>query len=135
MFSLEVNYQTKVPHKFEALFSQLGRQTLSLLKIPKTMRVSLAFVLPAVIKKINYRYRRKNKVTDVLSFEGLNELLICYTRAVKQAKDHGHSIKRELSILFVHGLLHLLGYQDETDPGALAMERLVEKILSRSPLA
>ncbi len=135
MFSLEINYQTKVPHQFEALFKQLGRQTLSLLKIRMSLSVSLAFVSPGVIKKINNRYRHKNKVTDVLSFAGLNELLICYSRSVKQAGQRGHSIKHELSILFVHGLLHLLGYEDETDQGVKKMASLVAKVLNQSRLS
>ena len=131
MFSLEINYQTKVPHNFEALFKQLGRQTLTLLKIRRSMAVSLVFISPAVMQKVNHLYRHKNKVTDVLSFEGLNELLICHSRAVTQAKERGHLVKKELSILFVHGLLHLLGYEDETDRGAKKMAILVEKVLSK----
>lgn len=126
---MEINNLVKAPFKYEALFKQLGNATLTMLKIRRPMTVSLAVVAPAAIRQVNRRYRNKNKATDVLSFEGLNELMICYSKANSQAKEHQHSVKRELSILFVHGLLHLLGFEDETDRGAAEMARLVDKVL------
>jgi probable rRNA maturation factor len=43
----------------------------------------------------------------------LGEVIIAYPQAVIQAKEHGHSVKREVTILIIHGVLHLLGYVDE----------------------
>lgn len=131
-FNLEINNSVKAPFKHQALFKQLGEQTLALLKIRRILAVSLAFVSPAAIRQVNRRYRNKDKVTDVLSFEDLNELMICYAKAKSQALEHHHSVKRELSVLFVHGLLHLLGYEDETDRGAVKMEKLVDLILKKT---
>lgn len=130
-FNLEINNSVKAPFKSEALFKQLGKTTLAMFKIRRSMTVSLAFVSPVTIRQVNRRYRQQDKVTDVLSFEGLNELMICYAKARSQAKEHHHSVKRELSILFVHGLLHLLGYEDETDQGVAKMERLVDLVLKK----
>lgn len=76
----------------------------------KTMDVSLAFVSAREMKRLNARYRGKNSVTDVLSFETTNEILICYPQAKRQAEMMNHSVRDEIIFLFVHGLLHLLGF-------------------------
>ena len=88
-------------------------------------KVSLALVDEKTIKKLNAWYRGENKITDVLSFaldkpknfilptnkeNYLGEIIICYPQAKKQAKKLGHSLQKEIEILFLHGLLHLLGY-------------------------
>jgi len=75
------------------------------------------------IRKINKEYRNIDKVTDVISFaleEGenisfsfgrlLGDIYICIPRMKEQALEYGHSEKREISFLTVHGILHLLGY-------------------------
>ncbi len=104
--------------------------------------VSVAFVSPTSIRRFNRWYRRIDKVTDVLSFssskklpheEGLGEVLICYKRATKQAKDMRVTIRREVISLVVHGFLHLMGYRDKNIKDAEKMialqEQLVDKIL------
>jgi len=63
--------------------------------------------------------------------ERLGEVVICYPRAKKQAKRMGHSLEKELTLLFTHGLLHLLGYDHEKDiKEAEEMRKLEEEILS-----
>jgi probable rRNA maturation factor len=104
-----------------------------------TLEISL--ISPAAIKTLNAKYRHKNKVTDVLSFSRLESLspfpevgdvLICLARAKKQARDIGCSLEEELARLTVHGVLHLFGYDHETnDRDAKRMFRLQEKILNR----
>lgn len=84
---------------------------------------SVIFVDEETIKNINRDYRGIDKVTDVISFAFedngkmvynnvrlLGEIYICIPRMIEQSKEYGHSEKRELSFLAVHGLLHLLGY-------------------------
>ncbi len=82
------------------------------------------------VQQLNKSYRGKDEPTDVLAFymtsadfieppdgvRHLGEVIISYPQAVLQAKEHRHSIKKELTILIIHGVLHLLGY-DHEEPG------------------
>jgi len=86
--------------------------------------ISLVFVGDAKMKAVNKKYRHKNKTTDVLSFEELNEIFISLPVAKKQARlrqkaSAGHakllktSLKVELTRLLTHGIVHLSGYEHE----------------------
>ncbi len=80
--------------------------------------ISLSFVEAAEIQDLNNKYRDKNYSTDVLSFPAedphtLGDIVICIEKAESQARELGHSLDREIAFLFVHGLLHLLGYDHE----------------------
>lgn len=80
------------------------------------------------IKNINSEFRQKKKATDVLSFPyeqipnttvniPLGSIVISLDFVKKKAKKYKHSFHEELSLLFIHGLLHLLGYDHEKDDG------------------
>lgn len=90
--------------------------------------VSVAFVSDDEIRRINKKYRNKNKITDVLSFEGegdfLGEILINYNQIKKQAKLNKNTVKYELIFILVHGLLHLIGYCDDTDKEEEEMQNI-----------
>lgn len=78
----------------------------------------LAFIDEKAIKKLNYRYRLKNKATDILSFESadpdcLGELVLCSEVIEQQAYDQTHSFRDELLFMTIHGILHLLGFEHE----------------------
>ena len=79
------------------------------LKIVKLEELSLVLVGEGRIKALNKKYKGKNKVTDVLSFD-YGEIFICVPQAKKQAKKLNHSLKEELSFLLIHGILHIAGY-------------------------
>lgn len=68
-------------------------------------------------RKINFEYRKKNYATDILSFSGqgfeLGELILCPQVLKKQAEEQGHTFKKELAYMLIHGVLHLLGYEHE----------------------
>lgn len=80
------------------------------------------------IKRLNRTFRRKNKATDILSFpappevsaQHAGDLAISLDTAAQQAEEHGHSLRDELRILILHGLLHLHGEDHETDDGEMA---------------
>ncbi|MCR5787568.1 MAG: rRNA maturation RNase YbeY [Bacilli bacterium] len=103
---------------------------------------SIIFVDEETIHEINKDYRGIDRVTDVISFAFedtgkmvynnvrlLGEIYICIPRMQEQAKEYGHSEKRELSFLAVHGLLHLLGYDHMTKEEEEAMIGLQEMVL------
>ena len=84
--------------------------------------VSFSLVGPDEIRALNRRFRDVDDVTDILSFpaeneidpesgrEFLGDLIVCVERAKAQSEDGGHSLQDEISLLTIHGLLHLLGY-------------------------
>ena len=87
--------------------------------------VTVALVTDGQVRALNSRYRRKNAPTDVLSFPAdephqLGDVVIAAGVAQRQAKAAGHALRTELRILALHGLLHLLGYDHETDDGRMA---------------
>lgn len=111
----------------------------------KNAYFSIIFVDASEIQKINKEYRGIDKVTDVISFaledtpdnmdseiRILGDIYICIPRMLEQATDYGHSIKRELSFLTVHGLLHLLGYDHMKKEDEKVMFALQELILNEA---
>lgn len=74
------------------------------------------------LRQLNRRFRRKNKPTDVLSFPRPSggDIAISAQIARDNARLYGHSIAEELKVLVLHGMLHLAGYDHETDNGRMA---------------
>jgi probable rRNA maturation factor len=108
-----------------------------------TAEVSLLLTDNETIHALNRDYRGKDKPTDVLSFaqrdqhpdapefhapttadhpEPLGDVVISVETAARQAEQHGVALDDELALLTVHGILHLLGYDDMTDEGAEEMQ-------------
>jgi probable rRNA maturation factor len=88
------------------------------------------------IKSINTQYRNINKPTDVLSFPyedmpmtPLGSIVISVDFVKEKAKELNHHQNEEFSLLFIHGLLHILGYDHETDNGEMRKkeEELIKK--------
>lgn len=106
--------------------------------------VSVSFVTSEEIQKINRDYRGKDAVTDVISFaleeaeddfvheeavRVLGDIIVCTNRAKEQAIDYGHSYRRELLFLSLHGFLHLLGYDHIDEDDESVMNQKQEEIL------
>jgi len=104
---------------------------------------SIVFVGDEEIHDINKKYRQVDRITDVISFafednedlmyngiRMLGDIYICIPQMKRQAKDFGHSEKRELSFLATHGLLHLLGYDHMKEEDEKVMFSLQELILN-----
>ncbi len=83
--------------------------------------ISIAIVDDATMRTLNRKFRRKNKTTDVLTFPGETscEIVISLDQARKQAAQERHAIGTELRYLLLHGILHGLGYDHETDEGEM----------------
>jgi len=100
-------------------FSQVAKKVLSGENRGRET-LSLAFVKKLEIKKLNKKFRKKNSATDVLSFEGINEVVIC----PEVVKGYGGDFKKEILKVFVHGILHLCGYDHErSDRDAEVMKK------------
>ena len=100
------------------------------------VEVGLVVTSQEKVKQLNRSYRGKDEPTDVLAFSAreeidaelppfaqppdgvlhLGEVIISYPQAVVQAKEHHHSVKKEIAVLIIHGVLHLLGHEhDKTE--------------------
>jgi probable rRNA maturation factor len=97
--------------------------------------VSVVLAGDGLLRRLNRDYRGRDRPTDVLSFpgdggeEGLGDVVISVPTAARNARRLGHSVPRELDILALHGFLHVLGYDHETDDGT--MERLEQRLGGR----
>ena len=135
--------------------TELSSAVFSELKQKYNLSCEVVFVSPEEIKDLNKTQRNIDKVTDVLSFPTLDgirgkvvnpknfpleidddgnlfigSIAVCEERAKEQAEEYGHSLKREITYLICHGLLHLLGYDHETDEDKTQMRGLEEKIMN-----
>ena len=81
--------------------------------------LSIAFVDDEDMRELNREYRGKDKTTDVLSFTFPEEIVISLDQARRQAREERHSLATEVRYLLVHGILHILGYDHETDQGEM----------------
>ena len=87
--------------------------------------VTIALVSDRRMRALNRQFRGRDYATDVLSFPSdqrgfLGDIVIATGVLKRQARDAGHTIQTELRVLALHGLLHLLGYDHETDDGKMA---------------
>ena len=136
------NYQKKVKINNQ-MIRKIVNTTFDVLEYQPhlTKEVSLTFVNDKFIQQLNKRYRGVDSPTDVLAFamqEGsyaeinpglLGDVVISVDTAERQAKELGHALERELAILLIHGLLHLVGYDHIEPSDAKLMRSKEEKIL------
>jgi probable rRNA maturation factor len=128
------------PNRYPEGRAALWRPWLQLLLAeiaPGADSFGVRFASDRELRRVNRDYRGKDYATDVLSFPGeetiegvhLGDVLISVPVARRQATERGHGVDRELQILLLHGVLHCLGHDHETDGGA--MERLERKLARR----
>jgi probable rRNA maturation factor len=117
-----------------------------------TYELSLRLTTDVEIQALNSQFRHQNKPTDVLSFAAmevnfpeievdsddltlyLGDIIISVDTAVRQAPEHGYSLRKELAWLASHGLLHLLGWDHPDDQSLLIMLNQQETFLAQSGL-
>ena len=146
---MELDFDSQISGfaNYEKVYLTLLKKTFKHLKLTCDPILSVAFVDNDFIHDLNREYRHIDRPTDVISFafldneENKDELLhgkgpvclgdiyISLDKAKEQAKEYGHPLKRELSFLFVHGLLHLLGYDHMNPKDEEVMFRLQDEIL------
>ena len=120
--------ETKETLRFACLAEKAVRAALEYMNFPCDSEVSLTFCGDEHIRELNAKFRKKDAVTDVLSFPlydfrngdepdeemtELGDIVINLTRAKEQAAEYGHSNEREVAFLAVHSTLHLLGLDHE----------------------
>jgi rRNA maturation RNase YbeY len=131
------NHQRKYPVSVLSL-KRVARTTLKSLK-RLDAEISIVLVNDQRIRKLNRQYRKIDKATDVLAFpiqEGvghglhpwfLGDVVLSIQRAAVQAREKGHPLRLEISILLIHGILHLAGYDHERSPAEAARMRRKER--------
>lgn len=139
-----VNYGPSSFDEYESTFLALVDKVFKEVGVKDDYYIDVSIVDNDKIHEINKTYRGIDQPTDVISFafyddeeETINEdapnslgsIIISYQKAEEQAKDYGHSLNREMSFLFVHGLLHLLGYDHMKKEDEKVMFALQDKIL------
>jgi probable rRNA maturation factor len=130
--------------KLEQLALSAVEVTLAELGIDGASELSLVFTDDAHIRELNAEWRRKDKPTNVLSFPAfppekgrtrlppmLGDIVLAFETVQREAALEEKPFDHHLSHLLVHGLLHLLGYDHETDGEAQEMEALERRILAR----
>jgi len=135
----------KIDRKY---LNKIANKTLKVAGFRKPAEVSLVITGEKRMKTLNKKYRGVDRVTDVLSFGyeeaknknakfisspsevvSLGEVFICYNQAKKQAQQSKRSVKKELAILLIHGVLHLLGYDHKGSYEKSEMKIKEEKVL------
>jgi len=144
-----------VEEKFRNLVGEdwvkkIVRQVLKAEGVPSPYEVGLVFTDSDRVRSLNRDYRGIDEPTDVLAFymlpqkgvdssftlppDGitrLGEVIISYPQAVAQAREQGHSCERELALLAIHGILHLLGYDHEEPEEEHKMRERERELLER----
>lgn len=125
---------------------QVAQATLASVGREQPTELTVVVTDNASIRALNREYLGVDAPTDVLAFsqtEGaamprppaetsyLGDVIVSYEQAVEQASEYGESVARELSRLVVHGILHLLGYDDRDDNDRREMWRVQEQILDQ----
>ena len=146
---LDFNSFNESLNNYQEVYLSLLAKTLEHLSLNFDPYVSVTIVDNEYIHEINRTYRHIDRPTDVISFAFLDdnpnrdklfqskqmvvlgEIYISYEKAEEQASAYGHSLERELKFLFVHGLLHLLGYDHMTEEDEKVMFRLQDEILPK----
>jgi len=144
-----INQQNKINYGKEQqqVIISVCNTVAKIVRLPKNTEVSIMIVDNSYIQELNFIYRQQNRPTDVLSFamnelsddepdydssEELNilgDIVLSLEQASLQSNEYGHSLERELGYLVAHGMLHLMGYDHETDEEARVMRSLEEKIM------
>ena len=139
-----LNQGPKIYDSFEKEFNEYYVKIFQQLNMKDDYITDVTIVDNKTIHKINREYRKVDRPTDVISFAFLDEeserqlkggpinlgqIIISFEKAEEQAKEYEHSLKREMVFLFVHGMLHLLGYDHMNEKDEKVMFELQDKIL------
>ncbi|WP_029608495.1 rRNA maturation RNase YbeY [Mycoplasma simbae] len=143
MIEININIENGNSFKFEQEFKNILQNLVNYFDINKKVVLDVSIVDNNKIQKLNKEYRGKDYPTDILSFDfgqdelydslpilPIGELIISHEKVEQQAQEFNHSIRREYCYLFAHGLVHLMGYDHETETDKIEMDKIVDDIFS-----
>jgi probable rRNA maturation factor len=144
-----------VEEKFKGLVDEewakrVAQQVLVAESVAPPYEISLVFTNPETVQRLNRDYRGVDEPTDVIAFymlpqkensptfvlppDGitrLGEVIISYPQAVEQSREQGHSVDKELALLIIHGILHLLGYDHQQTEEEKRMREREQELLGK----
>lgn len=155
---IENETEKKYDFDFEKLIESVTDKALEYIKCPYEAMISVTLVDGETIREINSETRNIDKVTDVLSFPmidygdmpgdfngledyaedyfdpdtgelNLGDIVLCVEKIDEQAKEYGHSVKREMAFLTAHSMFHLFGFDHMEDDERIRMEKMQEEVL------
>lgn len=131
---IEINNTTRAEID-ERLVRKVAEKFLKKYKKSK-QDISIAFLGDSAMRKLNKIYRGKDGPTDILTFDGegnfLGEIIIDYAQIKRQARGFSQgNDNKELIFILVHGLFHLLGYEDDTEIKRLKMIKMGEEFVKK----
>ncbi len=139
-----INNQTQKtePEKWNLHLQNLSSEMLKDF-FDETPEFTFSYVEPDEIRKLNKEFRSVDNVTDVLSFPSgdevdpetgllyLGDIAVCLDRAQEQADQSGHPLENEVTLLMIHGILHLMGYDHSTSEEKQEMWKLQNEYLDK----
>lgn len=145
------DYESDIDSIFQKTLSDIIVYAIETEHLTGDYEVSLSVVSAEQIRELNANFRQIDSVTDVLSFPmyereeldeieekkeyedyevNIGDIVLCYDRAVEQAQEYGHSLKREVCYLVTHSIFHLLGYDHMEEEEKQLMRTKEEQVLS-----
>jgi len=132
---------------------RVAQQVLKAENVTSPYEVSIVFTDSATVQRLNRDYRGVDEPTDVIAFymlpqkenastfilppdsvTRLGEIIISYPQAAEQASEQGHSVDKELALLIIHGILHLLGYDHQQPEEEKRMREREQQLLRKCQL-
>lgn len=133
----------------EGWAKKVAESVLSAERVKSPCEMSLVFTDADTVQRLNHAYRGVDEPTDVLSFHmipqgennpffalpsdgvlHLGEVIISYPQAAVQAEEQGHPVNNELTLLIIHGILHMLGYDHEQPEEEARMQARENQLLT-----
>lgn len=139
MKKMKINIINKFDSKnYDEVINKVLKNGLNILN-KRDYSINIILVGSGEIRELNKKYREKNYETDVLTFpdgylNSLGDVFISIPKVVSQSDEYKHSFERELGFLSVHGLLHTLGYEHDTEDKEEVMTELQNRVLKKSGL-
>lgn len=128
----------KIDEEIEKIVEKSIEAALREIEFTDDYEVSVSFVGDEEIHELNRDYRGVDRTTDVLSFpmddeftNMLGDIVININKVIEQAKEYGHSEKREISYLTVHSSLHLMGFDHEEEEDKKEMRAVEDRVMEK----